>query len=159
MLCLLLGAFLGYALSRWEQERMWYTKFYRLAQTAWSVHCGHLPWQQVNISDHLQYSVPLVGLAVCRSSAFKALASASFGHLFPEQHSQLRSRRPLEDFLPLPTRPIVQRCMGQCYYCARGEEGGDMTCYLPDGHIPRYPGGHVCRPCMLAEPDRFSHPG
>jgi hypothetical protein len=87
----------------------------------------------------------------CRSGSLKSFVAAVAGQLLHDQCPRQLSNGPLQLTAPLPPQPIVQSCMGQCYYCARGVNAGDGTCYMTEGHRERYPGGHICRPCLLAE--------
>ena len=157
---LLLGALVGYVVSRWEQEQLWYTRIFRLVQAGLQIQNGNLSWQSFgsnfaawqqfgNIAEHAQYSVPIVGLWLYRSGALTSLLS---GALVGQRNSS-----DFQAMLPHPPAPVVQPCLGQCYYCARGEpaEGGTGGCYLHAGHRERYPGGHICRPCLLDEANRF----
>ena len=150
ILCLVVGALVGYLVSRWEQEQLWYTKFFRLVQAGWQIQQGNLTWSSIgsSVSEHLQYSVPAVGLVLCRSGALKALLpQALLEQLQPSSRVQSCS----VEVLPLPPQR-VPRCVGGCYWCNR--EGRFGQCCLERDHQPRYPGGHVCYLCMLDEPNR-----
>ena len=152
ILCLVVGALVGYFVSRWEQEQLWYARFFRLVQSGWNFHQGNFSWQAfgATCSEHCQYSVPLASLLLCRSGALKALLPGALS-------GQLQLNSAVQgsgcEVMPLPPQRVPRR-VGNCYYCQR--EGTYGQCTLQRDHAPRYPGGHVCYQCLLEEPDRFS---